>query len=187
MHRTLTKISSRLTELINHLESNIPNNDPFGNAHGNWSFPGLTKLELIKETQSIIDAISSNPTDEIEENGDLLSDYLRRLDHLRDQTIPQLWSNANQAVPSYLITLQGLKNALHPIISPSPPTSEEIKETSRKIKSLKTQLRGMDARFNDINISSANIIEMVKTIEGHMKQQTNSPLIWRHCLKQRLL
>lgn len=35
MHATLVKIQRKLTELINQLQSAIPNDEPFGPAHGN--------------------------------------------------------------------------------------------------------------------------------------------------------
>ena len=57
MHESLTQISEKLEALIQQLQSDIPSEDPFGNAHNNWSFPGLTKAELIEDVQSVIDFI----------------------------------------------------------------------------------------------------------------------------------
>lgn len=51
MHQTLTTIKKHLEKVIAQVQSAVPNDEPFGNAHNNWSFPGLTRAELIEETQ----------------------------------------------------------------------------------------------------------------------------------------
>lgn len=48
MHKTLIDIQTGLQAVITQLEATVPNDEPFGNAHGNWSFPGLTRVELIE-------------------------------------------------------------------------------------------------------------------------------------------
>jgi hypothetical protein len=55
MHPTFLSIQQNLEKLIAHVRSTVPNDEPFSVAHGNWSFPGLSRVELIEETQAIID------------------------------------------------------------------------------------------------------------------------------------
>ena len=57
MHQTLTTIQKHLSDVIAKVQATVPNDEPFGNAHNNWSFPGLTRAELIDEAQSIVDLI----------------------------------------------------------------------------------------------------------------------------------
>src|SRR5690606_28561326 len=95
----------------------IPNDEPFGNAHGHWSFPGLTRAELIEEAESIVALIEEQGGDDLDEHEARLQDYVRRLQHLQAHTVAQLWGNAGQAVPAYMLTLQGLRKALGPVLT----------------------------------------------------------------------
>ena len=115
MHKVLADIKAKLEQLIAQLQSSVPNDEPFGNAHNNWSFPGLSRVELIEETQALVDLLDEQGGDTVGDQESRLQDYLRRLDHLRNQTVANLWGNAGQAVPAYLFTLQGLRKALTPI------------------------------------------------------------------------
>ena len=63
MHQTLTTIQTHLENLITQVQSTVPNDEPFGNAHSNWSFPGLTRAELIEEAQSIVNLIEDQGSD----------------------------------------------------------------------------------------------------------------------------
>lgn len=48
MHETLLSIRNRLEKMNTQVASVVPNDEPLGNAHANWSFPGLTRSELIE-------------------------------------------------------------------------------------------------------------------------------------------
>src|SRR3546814_4085177 len=63
--------------------SSIPNDEPFGNAHNNWSFPGLTRVELMEDAQSVLDSITDHDEANLGEAESRLQDYIRRLQHLR--------------------------------------------------------------------------------------------------------
>ena len=67
MHETLEDLHENLEKVISQVRSAIPNDEPFGTAHGNWSFPGLTRAELIEEAQSIADLIESQGGDDLGE------------------------------------------------------------------------------------------------------------------------
>ncbi|WP_454740290.1 hypothetical protein [Cupriavidus necator] len=160
MHQTLTKIQQELTKVISQLQSAVPNDEPFGNAHNNWSFPGLTRAELIEEAQSIVDAIDEQGADDIGDADTRLQDYLRRLTHLQSQTIPNLWANAGQAVPTYLLTLDGLRRALVPALS-----RDTAAEAAAKLRELASQLRGMEARLTGLQPRTVKLTTMVDRIE----------------------
>ena len=160
MHQTLTKIQEHLGSVIAHVQSAVPSEEPFGNAHGNGSFPGLTRAELIEEAQSIVDLIEDQGGDDVGDHEVRLQDYARRLQHLQQQTVSQLWSNAGQAVPAYLFTLQGLRKALTPVL-----TNDGHAEAMVKLKKLATQLRSMEARLNGLEPRTASLSTMVERIE----------------------
>ncbi len=160
MHQTLTTIQEHLEKVIAQVRSVVPNDEPFGNAHGNWSFPGLTRAELIEEAQSIIDFIEDQGGDDVGNSDARLKDYVRRLLHLQQQTVAQLWSNAGQAVPAFMLTLDGLRKALEPVL-----TGGGHAESVAKLRKLATQLRGMESRLNGLNPRTAALTTMVERIE----------------------
>jgi len=160
MHKTLKAIQARLGEVIAQVRASVPNDEPFGNAHGNWSFPGLTRAELIEEAETIVDLIEEQGGDDLGEHEARLQDYVRRLQHIQQQTVGQLWSNAGQAVPAYLLTLQGLRKALDPVL-----TRDDRAEAASKLKRLTQQLRGMESRLNGLDPRAAELNTMVERIE----------------------
>lgn len=160
MHETLEDIKAKLDEVIAQVKTSIPNNDPFGNAHSNWSFPGLTRAELIEEAEAIVDLIELQGGDNLGEHETRLQDYVRRLQHLRQQTVPQLWNQAGQAVPAYMLTLQGLRKALAPVLA-----RDDRAEATSKLKRLTQQLRGMESRLNDLEPRTAKLSTMIERIE----------------------
>ena len=160
MHQTLTTIKKHLEKVIAQVQSAVPNDEPFGNAHNNWSFPGLTRAELIEETQSIVDLIEDQGGHEVGDHDARLQDYARRLQHLQQHTVAQLWGNAGQAVPAYLFTLQGLRKALTPVL-----TNDGHADAVVKLKKLANQLRSMEARLNGLEPRTASLNTMVERIE----------------------
>lgn len=160
MHQTLTQIQGELGKVIDQINAKIPNSEPLGIAHNNWSFPGLTKEELIEEAQSLIDLIEDQGTDELESNEDRLNDYLRRLQHIYNQTVPHIWSHGAQAVPTYLLTLQGLRKTLSAALH-----NEAREETSAKLRLITRQVRAMEARINGLEPRTTAINTMIERIE----------------------
>lgn len=160
MHETLETIQAQLEALIAQVQTAVPNDEPFGNAHNNWSFPGLTRAELIEEAQSIADLIENQGGDDLGEHEARLQDYVRRLQYLQQQTVPQLWGSAGQAVSAYLLTLQGLRKALAPVL-----TRDVRAEAAAKLKRLTQQLRGMESRLNGLDPRTTALTTMVERIE----------------------
>ncbi|WP_156924449.1 hypothetical protein [Derxia gummosa] len=160
MHSTLEKIKGQLNQIITQLQSSIPSDEPFGNAHGNWSFPGLTRSELIEEAQAIADLIEAYGGDDLRDNAARLQDYLRRLQFLQQNTVGQIWGNAAAAVPVYLFTLQGLRKALTAVL-----VDDEQVKAAVKLKKLGSQLRSLEARLNGLGPRTESLETMVGRIE----------------------
>lgn len=83
MHESLKNIQEKLEELNGALRSALPNDQPFGIGQGNWSFPNLSRSELVADIQSIIDLIEAEGGDDVGEQEALLSDYTSRLEQIR--------------------------------------------------------------------------------------------------------
>jgi hypothetical protein len=161
LHSTLTAILAQLRSVVEQLRSAIPNDEPFGNAHNNWSFPGLNRAELIDETESLVKTIEEHATDEIQEDRAAeINDYVRRLKHLHTQTIPNLWGNAGQAVPTFMLTLQGLRRTLTKAL----PLDNHAAATTT-LRRLTAQIRSMEARLLDLEPRTTSLTSMVARIE----------------------
>ena len=160
MHEALIQIQEKLEIVINQLQSSIPNDEPFGIAHNNWSSPGLSRVELVEEVQSIIDWIEDNETDDLGESESRVTDYTRRLDYLQSQTVPNIWDNAPKAVPAFQHTIDGLRKALSPVLK-----QDERAEAQKTLRRLKQKLRSMEAELKDLQPRTTSLVEMVDRIE----------------------
>lgn len=160
MHAALTSLRSQLEVVVTRLDSSIPNDEPFGNAHNNWTFPGLTRLELKEETQSIIDLIDAHGGDDVGHHEVRLKDYERRITHLQSSTIPQIWGNAGQAVPAFMLTMDGLRRALHPVLQ-----QDNNVEAALKLRKLAQQIRGLEAKLKELDPRTTKLVTMVERIE----------------------
>lgn len=170
MHPALVAINVQLDSIVVLLKEAVPSEEAFGLAHGNWSFPGLDRAELIEEAQSIIDLIAERGSDEITDS-DRLTDYLRRLKHLQSSTIPNLWGNAGQAVSAYMLTLHGLRKAIAPSLIP-----DEQASGLETLKKLNTQRRAIEARLKDLEPRTTSIAEMVGRIEKAYEAADKLPI-----------
>ena len=162
MHSTLATVQSDLKKLITQIQSAVPNEEPLGVAHGNWSLPGLTRAEFVEAAQSLIDLIDERGADEIESAADArLQDYGRRLDFLRGNTVGQFWGgNGGQAASAYMLTLGGLRKALEPAL-----TRDGHAEAVTTLRSLTTKLRGLEAKLNGLDPRTTSLATMVERIE----------------------
>lgn len=160
MQAVLQSICDQLNSIIVKLNTLIPNDEPFGIAQSNWSFPGLTRVEMVDEAQTLISLITDHGTDDVGAAEPRLKDYIRRLEYLSSATIPQMWGNANAAVSAYLFTLSGLRKILEGALKPNPQ-----QETMLSLRRLQTQLRGMESRLRDLDPRTTALKEMVERIE----------------------
>lgn len=160
MHQILGQIVTCLENIVTQLRSSNPNDEPFGNAHGNWSFPGLTRAELIGEAQSIISLIREQGPDELGSSTKLINDYIRRLQFIQSNTIPNIWGSAGNGVPTYLLTLEGLRKALNPILS-----NNNQEKINTKLKKLGGQVRSMESRSGELEPRISSLATLLKQLE----------------------
>lgn len=149
-----------MEDIASAIETSISSDEPFGIANNSWGAPELTRSELIEEAQSIINLIEELDGDSLGENEVRLKDYIRRLDHLQSQTIGYIGSHPAQAVPAYLMTLQGLRTALTPVLS-----SDERAEAAAKLKRLTQRIRAMESRLNNLEPRTVDLNTIVERIE----------------------
>lgn len=165
MHPTLESIKSELSQISNELQSRIPTDEPFNIATSNWTFPGVTRQELMEEVDGIISFI--------DERGDQVpvgdayprvQDYIRRLQFLRTNTIANIPGNAAAGVPAYVLTLRGLRTALENVfkhVSPTHPADSA--ETRRQ---LTRRIRALEALLNNVEPRAGNLDAMLSRVEN---------------------
>lgn len=161
MHQALSNIQQGLEKIIAQLQATVPSDEPFGNAQGNWTFPGLTRADLIREAQSIIEQISNEGADQVGEQETLLTDYVRRLSFLQSQTIPNLWGNAGPGVAAFMFTLDGLRKALAPVL-----THDSQREAAVRLRKLTEKVRGLESQIAGLEPRASSITNMVDRIEN---------------------
>lgn len=160
MHQSLKALKEQLLQVIAQLKASIGSDEPFGNAHNNWTFPGLTRSDLVADAQSIIDLIDSNGVEELGDSEAIISDYKRRLQLLQQQTIPNMWGNPAAGVPAYIFTIDGLRKALMPVL-----IRDDRAEAIAALRKITRQLRGMEASLNGLEPRTASLTAMVERIE----------------------
>lgn len=153
MHQVLTEIRNELKNIIARIPQVIGSDEPFGNVHGNWSFPGLNRSELVAEAQSIIELIDERGLDEVSTGEAQIRDYVRRLQFIQQQTLPNLWGNAALGVPAYMYTLDGLRKALNPALrqDDSVAAGERLRKVINAIRRMEAQIAGIEPRTSNIN------------------------------------
>ncbi|OOG53467.1 hypothetical protein [Polaromonas sp. C04] len=165
MHPTLMLVNEELAQLVVSLKV-IRSNEPFSVAHGGWNIPGTTRDELVEAVDRLLSLIADRGTDQLTSNEALIADYPRRLNFLRANTVPQLWSgNAAQAVPAFMITIQALRDAIEKTLPESEGLTEAIAQERANAKTAATRLRALEARIADLEPRSTSLAEMVDRIE----------------------
>lgn len=160
MNQTLLDIKKELNSITEQLESSISSDEALNYARGHWAFPGITKAELITETKNLISLIDSKGNDEIDDKDGALARYLRALEFLSANTVPQIWGNANEAVPAYIITIHALKTALEPFL-----IKDDSKELAIQLKNQRKRVRSLEATLNDLEPRTSPLKDIVSSIE----------------------
>lgn len=160
MSQILLDIKNELNNIIDQLESSISSEDALNYARDNWSYPGIAREELVSEAQKIITLIETKGNDEINDEGNILSRYLKALEFLRSNTVPQIWGNPHQAVSAYIITINALKTALEPFL-----IKDDSKELAVQLRNQRRRVRSLEATLNELEPRTYPLKEMVSSIE----------------------
>lgn len=157
MQKLIKDIADELVQIVAAIRA-LPNDEPFSIASGNWSFPGITRSEILARVQSTEALLATFGDDEIPEQiAKVLADYPRRLAFLRAQTIPNTPGNAAVGVPAIFITLQALGDALSQARPPAP-----AEELAAAVKRVTQQVRAMETRFKELTPRAVDLETMVR-------------------------
>lgn len=160
MHHALANVHEQVEYVIRDLNSHIGSDEPFGIVHNSWNFPCITRSELVEDAQSIMDLIESNPVDDLGSHEERIDDYTRRLEFLRSNVIPNIWGNAAYGVPTFQITINGLRKALLSVLD-----KDTAEIAQKRLRSMNRQIRGIESQVKDLKPRSAELSSMVGRIE----------------------
>lgn len=159
MHQLVESIVNELDQISSQLRLSVPNDEPFAIAHNNWSFPLVTRVEIIEVVQRLSARLKESAPNQIVANEARLQDYLRRLQFFRTNVVPNMWSGAHQGVPSLLGMVQFLEQAFGPTLEVEP------KDESARLARLRQQVRAMETRASDLGSRTQGLEDMVGRIE----------------------
>ena len=165
MHPILTVINDELTQLSTSLQS-TPSNEPLNVAHSLWNCPGITRDEMMQIIDRLKSMISKRGTNELTSSEALIADYQRRLVFLRCNTISHIWGgDAGAAVSAFMLTMQGLQEALEHAMPEDQSLAQTIAEAVKDAKSATTRLRALEATISNLEPKSITLADMVSRIE----------------------
>lgn len=160
MNQVLLDIKDELNNIIQQLESSISSDDVLNYARNSWTYPGIAREELVTEAQKVITLIETKGNDEINDENNVLSRYVKALEFLRANTIPQIWGNPHEAVSAYIITINALRTALEPFL-----IKDDSKELAIQLKNQRKRVRSLEATLNDLEPRTSPLKDMVSSIE----------------------
>jgi hypothetical protein len=163
---TLESLKTELAAIAAAVDA-IGSTDPFNIAHGNWSFSGLTRTDLARMATTCVELIEVFGGNVPSKDDALLTDYVRRLNFLRMQTIPQIWGGNNAlAVQAYLSTLRGVEQALRQTFSlDKPPSKDDHLNAVLELQSLQRSIRAIESRVNQLNARSSSLDAQISVVE----------------------
>lgn len=164
MHQVFNELQQELKNLAASIQSVVPNDEPLNVAHGNWSFPGVSRRDLMEQIAHLAKVIDERAPDDVGERESYLRDFLRRLQFLQGHTVAQIWGNAATAVPAITLTLNALRQALEPHLVDR--SAVDTSSAAKAVKRVATQLRGIESRLKDLEPRSQNIETLIRRIES---------------------
>lgn len=162
MNKTLEALIDELEKLAQQLDAGIPNDQAFNVANSNWSFPGLSKSDLIAWIEDLVQEMKDKGPDNLGEQAEALADYVRRLATIRStNTVGNLPGNPVLGVAAIHQTLEGLRIRFRRIVPGQPPD-----DAAKTIKRLTGRLAAMEARLKALEPRADSLDDMLARIEA---------------------
>ncbi|MDU8488363.1 hypothetical protein RYA07_08020, partial [Pseudomonas syringae pv. actinidiae] len=161
MSGLLQPVLDELDAIIESLKVTITTAAPLSISSGNWSFPGVTKSDLINRTNDLRTRVADavEPSTESEA---AIAAIVERLTFLRTHTFPQLVAQAASAVPAFFITLDAVEKLLSVTFT---DTKAQALKNSHAVKKATIQVRSLETRLRDLTPRTKTLDEMVGRIE----------------------
>ncbi|POP66752.1 hypothetical protein [Pseudomonas syringae] len=161
MSGLLQPVLDELDAIIESLKVTITTAAPLSISSGNWSFPGVTKNDLINRANElrtrVADAVEPSAESEA-----AITAIAERLTFLRTHTFPQLVAQAASAVPAFFMTLDAVEKLLSVTFT---DTKAQALKNSQAVKKATVQVRSLETRLRDLTPRTKTLDEMVGRIE----------------------
>lgn len=151
MDPQVAPLCNELTQLIADIRTHVPAGAAINMAHGNWSLPGLTVEDIVTPIADLL-ALLDRGAGGFHGAPDLVQSFAQRITFLRGNTVPQIWTSAQLAVPALQLTLDAIKR----IASPPAETVEAV-QVAEDLRSAVRQLRGLRARLKTLEHGTASM------------------------------
>lgn len=161
MNKLLISLKGELNRLIESLDQ-IPTAEALNIAHGNWSFPGVSKDDLEADVSSLINLIDLEGREDLSGYEEDIGNYISRVVFLREHTVPQIWGNPAAGVSAFNGTIRVLGEFLRNNVF----LPEDKDEALRRIRKIAAQVRAMEARLKDLEPRSREVSEKIAFIES---------------------
>ena len=161
MSELVKQILEKLDAISAALKIAITTAAPLNVSSGNWSFPGITRSELGIRVTNLRDLVA-NANEPSPESEKYLVSVVERLTFVIDHTIPQLASNAVNAVPAFLTTLDAVEMGLTPLFT---DTKALALKNSQSVKKATIQVRSIETRLRELTPRTKSLEDMVSRIE----------------------
>jgi hypothetical protein len=175
VHEILADVESALTQLRAAVLK-IPVTNHFGSQWNNWSFPAITKDDMVVAIDDLLSPLREGGDKVDDDDADGLKDWPSRLTFVRTQTLPQLTQgNAGQASMAFFETLRALARGFDNI-GLGPQTAEEQRSIAADLKKLRARVQAMAARLNEVEPTSMKLADLVQRIESANEAADRLPL-----------
>ena len=161
MSGLLQPVWDELDAIIESLKVTITTAAPLSISSGNWSFPGVTKTDLINRATELR-ARATDSLEPLPDSSAIITGLVERLTFLRTHTLPQIVSQAGSAVPAFYITLDAVEKVLSPIFA---DTKAQSLKNSQAVKKATLQVRSLETRLRELTPRTKSLEEMVGRIE----------------------
>jgi hypothetical protein len=161
LNKTIEALHDELGKLAQQLQSAIPEAPPFNIAHKNWSFPGLTRTDLVKWVEEIAEELKEQGPVDLGEHDHVLADYVQRLSYYRENAVQNIWGSPAAGVAALQQTLDGLRAVFRMTLPTEPPEN-----AARSIKLLTHRLAAMNARVGALEPKALGLEDMIVRIES---------------------
>lgn len=160
MHHVISALITELELVVGGITATVPSDAAFAAAHSNWTFPAISRDDLIDKVDSVRVRLQEDAPEDLGIHQLRLEKFIENLQFLRTHTVPQIWGNAAAACPSFFLTLDALELALKPLF--------RVDEADQALASRATsnQLRSIEAQVLRLASRSHSLDAMVTKIES---------------------
>ncbi|MBF8667978.1 hypothetical protein IR012_03550 [Pseudomonas putida] len=161
MHPTKAALTAELDAVEAALKANVPAEQIFSVAHGNWSFPSVALSDLVAPLTLLRSTLGQVMDDEIDAHDSVLQGFLPRFAYLRSNTVPQIWGSPQIAVSAYFITIDAFQRLLRALV--------KVDDGGGLLGSVRInarQLRAVEVRVKDLTARSEDLTTIIERIEA---------------------